>query len=64
MDNNFDFSRFNLIGKKYLFATLHRRENWGKPIVEIANAFKRILDRNKNSCVEVFDLQKHITTER
>lgn len=34
--------------KIYLFVTIHRRENWGKPILEISEALKTLLHRNKD----------------
>ena len=41
----FKYSKLDLKNKKYILATVHRRENWGKKLIEIAQAFKFIIDK-------------------
>ena len=46
--HNLNYKNINLKDKKFILATIHRRENWGKPLLEIANALKTIVQTNKN----------------
>ncbi len=39
--------------KKILLVTVHRRENWGKKIVDIVNGLKLILQKHKNIIVVI-----------
>ena len=43
-----NYENNDLKDKKFILATIHRRENWGKPLLEIANALKTIIKNNKN----------------
>lgn len=44
-------NKLDYINKKVIVITCHRRENWGKPMEDIFNAFKEIV--NTNSDVEI-----------
>ncbi len=44
----FDFDNVDLRGKKFIIATVHRRENWGEKLSEIANALMSIIEENKD----------------
>jgi len=35
--------KYNLLGKKYILITMHRRENWGQPMEETLTAVKDYL---------------------
>ncbi|WP_287128400.1 non-hydrolyzing UDP-N-acetylglucosamine 2-epimerase [Candidatus Cyanaurora vandensis] len=37
--------------QRVLLATVHRRENWGEPLVQIAQAFHELLDRFPDTCL-------------
>ena len=41
------FNEFNIEENKYIIATVHRRENWGASISNIALSFLKILEKNK-----------------
>jgi len=43
-DNNLE-----LVGKKYILATVHRRENWGENLNDICRAFKDLINQNKDT---------------
>lgn len=41
----------NLSEKDLILATLHRRENWGERLIDIAMALKKIVDNNLSTCL-------------
>ena len=41
------FNEFNIEENKYIIATVHRRENWGLSISNIAQSFLKIIEKNK-----------------
>lgn len=41
------FNEFNIEENKYIIATVHRRENWGLSISNIALSFLKIIEKNK-----------------
>ncbi|MDJ0553849.1 MAG: UDP-N-acetylglucosamine 2-epimerase (non-hydrolyzing) [Microcoleaceae cyanobacterium MO_207.B10] len=53
--NNFDWSQYRVI-----LATVHRRENWGEPLQEIARGFLQILDKFPDTAL-VLPLHKNPT---
>lgn len=40
--------KYGIENKKYILLTMHRRENWGKPMEEALSAIKDYLKRNKD----------------
>ena len=40
--------KYNLLNKKYIMMTMHRRENWGAPMRNVLKAVKKYLLENKN----------------
>ena len=40
--------KYNLLGKKYILITMHRRENWGQPMEETLTAVKDYLKEHKD----------------
>lgn len=45
---DFEIKGLNLDSKKIILSTVHRRENWGEKLNEIATGLKMILENNKN----------------
>lgn len=41
-------NKYKLCDKKYILLTMHRRENWGKPMEEALTAIRTYLDRHKD----------------
>jgi UDP-N-acetylglucosamine 2-epimerase (non-hydrolysing) len=39
--------KYNIKDKKYILITMHRRENWGKPIENVMKAIKKYINENK-----------------
>lgn len=39
--------KYNLINKKYILMTMHRRENWGEPMKEVLKGVKKYLKENE-----------------
>jgi UDP-N-acetylglucosamine 2-epimerase (non-hydrolysing) len=39
--------KYNIKNKKFILVTMHRRENWGKPIENVMKAIKRYLHENE-----------------
>ncbi|KAF2957051.1 UDP-N-acetylglucosamine 2-epimerase (non-hydrolyzing) [Marinitoga sp. 38H-ov] len=40
--------KYNLLDKKYILMTMHRRENWGDPMKNVMQAIKEFLSKNKD----------------
>ncbi|MBM7558291.1 non-hydrolyzing UDP-N-acetylglucosamine 2-epimerase [Marinitoga litoralis] len=41
-------SKYDLLNKKYILMTMHRRENWGEPMKNVMQAVKEFLLKNKD----------------
>ncbi|MGL4865914.1 MAG: non-hydrolyzing UDP-N-acetylglucosamine 2-epimerase [Cetobacterium sp.] len=39
--------KYNLKDKKYILMTMHRRENWGQPMINVLKGVKKYLEENK-----------------
>ena len=50
-ESNVFFNGINWDKNKVIFVTVHRRENWGSNLLNIANGVKRILDENPQAAV-------------
>lgn len=40
--------KYNLIDKRYILMTMHRRENWGKPMENVLLGVRKYLEENKD----------------
>ncbi|MCY7007859.1 UDP-N-acetylglucosamine 2-epimerase (non-hydrolyzing) [Fusobacterium simiae] len=40
--------KYNINNKKYILLTMHRRENWGKPMIEVLNAIKDYINKKED----------------
>lgn len=40
--------KYNLDNKKYILMTMHRRENWGEPMINVLKAVRRYLNENQD----------------
>lgn len=45
---NFIKEKYEIKDKKYILLTMHRRENWGKPMEEALTAIRDYIDENNN----------------
>lgn len=41
-------NKYGLKGKKYILVTMHRRENWGKPMKEVLRGIKQYLEQKED----------------
>ena len=46
-----NFKKINWNDQKVILVTVHRRENWGEPIKDIALSLRKILDRNPETSI-------------
>ena len=58
VSNPFKIDGFNLNNKKLILATVHRRENWGENLKNIAYGLRNIID-NDNSTILLIPLHKN-----
>ena len=47
-----------ILEKRIILVTMHRRENWGKPLREVCRAINKIIDEYSDTCV-IFPLHKN-----
>ena len=46
LKNNFKIEGIDIFNEKFILTTVHRRENWGKPLKNIAKAILTVVEKN------------------